>query len=132
MMNRCHTFSDCRSTITLSSLKISNLYTIPLGFYGSPNAQNWMCELCTFSQIWSHIDVINTCTSLHSPIWEIVIIIIIIIMIWWEEKQTLKYIYLKNRIAKWCLYITTLQCMLSKAKLEALYWYTVWDNYLYS
>ena len=25
--------------------KISNLYTIPCGFYGSPNAQNWMCEL---------------------------------------------------------------------------------------
>ena len=41
--------------ISLSSLKISNLHNIPHDFYGSPNEQHWMCELCTFSQIWSHI-----------------------------------------------------------------------------
>ena len=39
----------------LSSLKIPNLYTIACGFYGSLNEQNWICELCMFSQIWSHI-----------------------------------------------------------------------------
>ena len=36
-------------------LKVSNLYATPCGFYGSPNEQNRMCELCIFSQIWSHL-----------------------------------------------------------------------------
>ena len=55
MTDRCETYTDCRITIPLSSLKVSNIYTIASGFYGSPNEQNWMCELCTFSQIQSHI-----------------------------------------------------------------------------
>ena len=40
--------SNLLSAIPLSSLKISNLYTIPCSFYVSPNEQNWMCELCMF------------------------------------------------------------------------------------
>ena len=54
-MDRCETFRDCRKTIPLSPLKVSHLYTIPYGFYGSSNDQNWMCELCTFSQIQSQM-----------------------------------------------------------------------------
>ena len=54
-MDRCETFTDCRTTIPLSFLKVSQLNTIRCGFYESPNEQNWMCELCTFSQIRSHI-----------------------------------------------------------------------------
>ena len=55
MMDRCETFTDCRTTMPLSFLKVSHLNTIPYGFYESPNEQNWMCELCTFSQIRSHM-----------------------------------------------------------------------------
>ena len=51
----CETFKDCRTTIPLSSLKVSTLCIIRCDFYGSLNTQNWMCELCTFSQIRSHI-----------------------------------------------------------------------------
>ena len=40
--------------VELLFLKVSNLYTIPCGSYGSPNVQNWMCKLCTLSQILSH------------------------------------------------------------------------------
>ena len=58
MTDRCETVRDCRTTIASSFLKVSNLCTIPCGFCESPNKQNWMCELCTFSQIWSHY--INT------------------------------------------------------------------------
>ena len=54
-MDRCATFRDCRTIIPLSSLKVSYLYTIPFGLYESPNEQNRMCELCTFSQIRSHL-----------------------------------------------------------------------------
>ena len=57
MMDRCETFRECSPTIPLSSLKVSYLYTIPCGFYDSSNEQNWMCELCTFSQIRSHIHI---------------------------------------------------------------------------
>ena len=55
MTDRCETFRDFRTTIPLSSLKVSNLYTIACDFYGSPNKQNQMCKLCTFSQIRSHM-----------------------------------------------------------------------------
>ena len=51
MMDRCETFRDCRTTTPLSTLKVSILYTIACGFYGSLNEQNWMCELCTFPNI---------------------------------------------------------------------------------
>ena len=62
MMNRCETCTDCRTTIPLSFLEVSHLNTIPYSFYESPNEQNRMCELCTFSQIRSHI---KTSLSLH-------------------------------------------------------------------
>ena len=55
MTDRCEIFRKYRATILLSTLKISTLFTIFCGFYASPNAQNRMCELCTFSQIQSHI-----------------------------------------------------------------------------
>ena len=45
MTDRCETFRDCSTTIPLSFLKVSNLYTICCGFCGSPNEQNRMCEL---------------------------------------------------------------------------------------
>ena len=54
MLDRYETFRDCRTTIPLCFLKISILYTIHCGFYRSPNTQNQMCELCTFSQIRSN------------------------------------------------------------------------------
>ena len=50
MMDRCKTFTNCRTTIPLLFLKVSHLNTIPCGFYESPNEQNRMCELCTFSK----------------------------------------------------------------------------------
>ena len=55
MTDSSETFRDCRTTISLWSLKVSNLYTTPYGCYGSSNGQNRMCELCTFSQIRSPI-----------------------------------------------------------------------------
>ena len=58
MRNRCKTFRVCRTTIPLSFLKVSNLYATHCSFYGSSNAQNWKCELCTFSQIQSHIAIL--------------------------------------------------------------------------
>ena len=60
MAERCETSTDCRTIVPLSSLKVSKLYTIPCGFYESPNAQNWMCELCMFSQIQSQLVYIST------------------------------------------------------------------------
>ena len=60
MTDRCEMFRNCRTTIPLSSLKISTLYTIICDFYASPNAQNRMCELCTFSQIRLHILVASS------------------------------------------------------------------------
>ena len=57
----CETFSNCRS-VPLSSLKILTLCTISCGFYGPPNAENCMRELCTFSQIRSHMYV---CMYVH-------------------------------------------------------------------
>ena len=43
------------TTIPLLALKISDLHTVPNKFYEYLNVKNWMCELCTFSQIRSHI-----------------------------------------------------------------------------
>ena len=51
MTDKCDTFRDCRTTIPLSFLKVSNLYVILSGFYGSSNVKNWMCELCKSSHI---------------------------------------------------------------------------------
>ena len=65
MPNRCETFRDFRTTIPLSPLKVSNLYTIVCGFYGSANEQNLMCELCTFAKS-SHI--YTCCTQILSKV----------------------------------------------------------------
>ena len=54
-MDRLETFRIYRATIPLSFLQILDLYTVPTRFYESLNEENRMCELCTFSQIQSHI-----------------------------------------------------------------------------
>ena len=50
-------FSVYKTTILLFLvlLKISSLYDAPTCFYEHIYGQNWMCELCTFSQIQSHV-----------------------------------------------------------------------------
>ena len=53
-----HRFAICRidkGRVALQSLKVSHLLKIPSRFYESPKLKIWMCELCTFSQIRSHI-----------------------------------------------------------------------------
>ena len=57
-MDRCETFRNCGTIISLWFLKVLHLYTIPCGFYEPPNEQNRMCELCTFSQIRSHMGIV--------------------------------------------------------------------------
>ena len=54
-MDTLETFRVYRATIPLSFLQILDLYTVFSRFYESLNEENWMCELCTFSQIRSHI-----------------------------------------------------------------------------
>ena len=50
-------FNIVRRTTNYSFVisEIFNLCTIPCCFYGPPNAENWMYELCTFSQIRSQL-----------------------------------------------------------------------------
>ena len=55
MVFRCETFRNDKGIVVLHSVKVSHLSIIPNSFYESPKLQNWMCELCTFSQIWSPI-----------------------------------------------------------------------------
>ena len=55
MAYRFETFRNNKGIVVLQSLKVSHLYLIPNRFYNSPKLKNWMCELCTFSQIRSHI-----------------------------------------------------------------------------
>ena len=57
-MDTLETFRVYRATIPLTFLQILDLYTatVPTRFYGSLNKENRMCELCTFSQIQSHIE----------------------------------------------------------------------------
>ena len=59
-MDTLEAFRTYRGSIPLSFLQILDLYTVPIRFYVSLNEENRMCELCTFSQIQSHmcIDVI--------------------------------------------------------------------------
>ena len=57
MTDKCETCRDCGSAISLSLLKMSNLYVILCGCYESPNVKNRMCELCTFSQIQSQLSL---------------------------------------------------------------------------
>ena len=53
-----------------------NKYTIACGFYGYPNEQNRMCELCTFFQIWSHI-IIDITSALYIYGFALYLVIII-------------------------------------------------------
>ena len=55
MTDRYETFRDIRTTVTLFSMKFVNLHTIPYDFYGSPNEQNWMCELHSYSYIFPNL-----------------------------------------------------------------------------
>ena len=55
MVYRVKIFRKDRGMVVLQSLKVSHQYNIPNRFYESPKLKNWMCELCTFSQIRSHI-----------------------------------------------------------------------------
>ena len=55
MPDQPETFRICKVTIPLLILQIANLYAVPTRFYESLNEQNRICELCTFSQILSHI-----------------------------------------------------------------------------
>ena len=48
-------FREDRGIVVLQSLKVSHLSNVPTRFYESPKLKNWMCELCTFVQIWSQI-----------------------------------------------------------------------------
>ena len=54
MLYRYKTFRDDKGIVVLQSLKVAHLSIIPNRFYESPKLKNWMCELCTFSQIRSH------------------------------------------------------------------------------
>ena len=60
---------DCRTTIRLSLLKVSNLFAIHCGCNGSLNAKNQMCELCTFSQIWSHYVLMHFTLLQKNPLY---------------------------------------------------------------
>ena len=48
-----------RGIIALPSLQVSCLFDVHNGFYESSKLKNWMCELCTFSQIRSHIRLVG-------------------------------------------------------------------------
>ena len=52
---RSKIFRSNRGIVTLQSLKISGLSDLHKRFYESSKLKNWMCELCTLSQIRSHI-----------------------------------------------------------------------------
>ena len=71
-MDRLETFRVYRATIPLSFLQILDLYTVFSGLYESLNEENRMCELCTFSQIWSHMYTVVRLTicnyvAIYSP-----------------------------------------------------------------
>ena len=69
MVYRYETFRDDKGIVDLQSLKVSCLSLIPNGFYELPKLKNCMCELCTFSQIRSHIVVnISLYDCVHASI----------------------------------------------------------------
>ena len=55
MVYRFETFRNNEAVVVLQTLKVSHLSVTPDRFYESPKLKNWMCELCTFSQIRSHM-----------------------------------------------------------------------------
>ena len=52
---RSEIFCTDRGLVALQSLQVSCLSDDQSRFYESSNLKKWMCELCTFSQIRSHI-----------------------------------------------------------------------------
>ena len=57
-----------RGVIALQSLLVSCLSDMHSRFYESSKLKKWMCELCTFSQIWSHILLKRTQKVKYIPI----------------------------------------------------------------
>ena len=55
MAYRFETFRSDNGIVVLQSLQVSHLLVIHKKFYELPKLKNWMRELCTFSQIRSHI-----------------------------------------------------------------------------
>ena len=58
MVYRLDTFKNVKGIVVQQFLKVLHSSVIPNRFYKSPKLQNWMCELCTFSQIWSHMQLL--------------------------------------------------------------------------
>ena len=56
---------DCSATIPLLAQQISDHNVFPIMCYEPLNVQNRMCELCTFSQIRSHIYVTGSAKPLN-------------------------------------------------------------------
>ena len=73
------TYRNDTRIVGLQYLQVSYLSVIPTKFYESPKLKKWMCELCTFSQIWSYCTCVisyngiqtNTFTSIfrHCLVW---------------------------------------------------------------
>ena len=55
MVLKFETLRNDKGIADLQSLKVSHLSVLPDKFYDLPKSKNWMRELCTFSQIRSHI-----------------------------------------------------------------------------
>ena len=67
MVYRYETFWDDNGIVVLQSLKVSHLSIIPNRFYESSKLKNWMCELCTVSQMQSQLWItasFNSCINM--------------------------------------------------------------------
>ena len=65
MVYRFETFRNDEGIVVLQFLKVSHLSVFLNRFYESPKLKNWMCVLCTFSQIQSHIYITSFIHSYH-------------------------------------------------------------------
>ena len=72
MTGRYETLWDCSITIVISSLKISNLYTIPCGFHRSPNEQNWMCNYANPVTFMFKVKIFSGSHCIHKIFYHIV------------------------------------------------------------
>ena len=64
-----------RGIVALQSLQGSCLSDIHSRFYQSSKLKKWMCELCTFSQIRSHIYYIYIKWVCHVHIFEFLVLL---------------------------------------------------------
>ena len=55
MVDRVEIFRDDKGIVVLQLLKNSHLSVIPGSIYDFADLKKWMCELCMFLQIRSHI-----------------------------------------------------------------------------